>query len=548
MSDSKPSSNEQVTSETPAPQHQISDMNELKSSDWSRVSALAIIYFFAKTVYLLARNFIFALPVLAFNFSTLKENPAFAFSATVSILFIIFIISLVHYVFYQYRFTDGRVEIKQGAFNKVHLDLPFHKIQNVKIVQPIYYRYWEYAYLELDTAGSAQQEAKIVALPLVLAQKFKGLILRAKQEENNELSDDMMLSDQGEQNNSRSENETVLNKRSLSDLIVHGVSNNRVWIVLGFLAPFYNSIVGGVQNVFASVGLDLASYLNYQSQSVGLFILHALSLVMLIMLVMVSFSVLASIFVFYQYTLCKQGDRYIRRSGLLSKHEVSMRLSRIQIAIQQQDWLDVIIKRVNLRFEQNTSVASSQSHVNAIHSASKLLVPSVTPNESIELIQDAFDVKRFAQINFCAISKRFIIRQLLFLSFPILLLSLIFGVTIVGLHNEHSLIAWCLLALLNIAVLAFIYLRWRRWGYYFDGKFVYIRKGLFGVNYYVFPMAKTQQVCVKQSLFMRKHKLANLQFVLASGSYTLPFISDVDATKQAECALMIIAKYKPAWM
>jgi putative membrane protein len=64
---------------------------------------------------------------------------------------------------------------------------------------------------------------------------------------------------------------------------------------------------------------------------------------MLIMLVIVSLSVVGAILMFYKYTLSKTQVRYILGSGLLTKHEVSMKLSRIQIMVQAQDWLDVLL-------------------------------------------------------------------------------------------------------------------------------------------------------------------------------------------------------------
>ncbi|MDP5041087.1 MAG: hypothetical protein NWQ26_09510, partial [Paraglaciecola sp.] len=37
--------------------------------------------------------------------------------------------------------------------------------------------------------------------------------------------------------------EQLINQRSLPDLVLHGITNNRVWILLGGLAPFYDNIV-----------------------------------------------------------------------------------------------------------------------------------------------------------------------------------------------------------------------------------------------------------------------------------------------------------------
>ena len=516
-------------------------LEAFKTQEWSRVSPLAIVYFFAKTTWGIGNSLVYMLPILALNFDEVKNNIEIAFFVVLAAFLAILISSVLNYFFYFYKFSDKAVEIKQGVFKKSHLDLPFNKIQNVKIVQPLYYRFKQYAYIELDTAGSAKQEAKIIAIPLLLADSFKQLIMQIKQ---GDVSSSVAASNDKEDNSTSDvDKEVLLNERSIKDLVIHGISNNRVWIILGALAPFYNSITDNLGGFLNSFGFDIAAYLDYQNQSIGLFIIHVLSIAMLLMLVMVSISVVGSIFVYYKYRLSKQGDRYVRRSGLLSKHEVSMRLSRIQIAVQQQDWLDVLIKRVNLQFEQNTSGYNSNAQAGNINCANKLMVPSVTLPESAALVQDAFEVQAFKSIPFKAISKRFILRMLITIVLPIGLV--LFAVAYV---NKFPLAAFGIIVGFIILLALMVYQRWRRWGYYFSENFVYIRKGLLGVNYYVFPVAKLQQVSFIQSIFMKRNNLASLRFVLASGAYKIPFMPSQTAKNQSNFALNFVAKYKPAWM
>ncbi|OFA30090.1 hypothetical protein BAE46_11915 [Glaciecola punicea] len=516
------------------------NLTRTHTQEWSRVSPLAILYFFTKTVYgLVSGVLIYTLPAFAAGYSTIKENPVYLALGLIAFFTLILINSIAKYWFYLYKFTDERVEIKQGVFKKSHLDLPFKKIQNVKVIQPFYYRFNQYSFIELDTAGSAQQEAKIVALPLHLAESFKQMILQIKTNEPaNTLNKESGCVEVHQ------DKETLLNERSLMDLVIHGISNNRVWIFLGFLAPFYNAIGENIGLALESVGIDLMAYLDYESLSVGLFILHVLSLVMLVMLVVVSFSVIGSIFVFYKYKLSRLGDRYIRRSGLLTKHEVSMRLSRIQVAVQQQDWLDLIIQRTNLRFEQNMSMPVGGGQAGNINNASKLIVPSVTITESAALIQDAFNVKRFDSIVFTRISKRLIIR---ILAFPIMPILVLVNAVVIQ-SSETTILGWGILSMFNTLLVGLVYLRWWRWGYHFEKGFIYIRKGLIGVNYYVFPVGKTQQVVYQQSVFMRPHNLADINYVLASGFHKVPLIPEYLAREQANRALLIVARDKPVWM
>jgi putative membrane protein len=119
---------------------------------------------------------------------------------------------------------------------------------------------------------------------------------------------------------------------------------------------------------------------------------------------------------------------------------------------------------------------------------------------------------------------------------------------VIGFASSMSVIGWGILSGISLLLFAMVWLRWWRWGYFFDERFVYIRKGFFGVNYYVFPIEKTQQVSFSQSLFMRRGKIADLRYVLASGAHKVPLIPEQLAKAQVDEALLVVARDKPAWM
>jgi Predicted membrane protein len=168
------------------------------------------------------------------------------------------------------------------------------------------------------------------------------------------LAGDMQKVDMLE-NDSVESDEEVLNTRSIGDIVIHGITNNRVWIILGAAAPFYDDAIGLVSDWLADKGLQLNQIVGEQTVAWWQFGLYAFVILMMIMAAMALLSVGGALFTFYGYTLSRSDDRYIRRSGLLNKQEVSMRASRIQMITAKQDWLDKILKRVNLYFEQNST-------------------------------------------------------------------------------------------------------------------------------------------------------------------------------------------------
>ena len=508
---------------------------ELQNGEWNKLSPISIIYFTVRSIVDLANTFFYLIPVLALNFNKIKEQPLIIVVVASGILAFFIIMGVLNYWFYQFRVGSDRIEIKQGVFKKSHIDLPFERIQNVKLSQPLYYRINDYSCIELDTAGSAKQEAKIVALKTDLAKQFRIKILETATEHT---SDDAFASPV---DSSNALNEIILNRRSMRDLVIHGLTNNRIWIFLGALAPFYNAISDFLSQFFESIGFDAEVYFSLETQAWWEFGLHVLSVAMLIMLVIVSFSVVGAILMFYKYTLSKTQDRYIRRSGLLTKHEVSMKLSRIQIMVQAQDWLDVLLGRVNLSFEQNTSGVANASKAGD-QMSNKLLVPSVTIEESLALMKDAMPSQTLGDQVFKPISKRYILRGLLFFALPVGILLF------VAIFRDDPVVATTF-GLSAVAIIgAILAIRWRRWGYSYDQEYFYLRKGFFGVNYYCFPMYKVQQAQFKQSLFIRPYQLASLKIVLASGAKLVPYIPANEVKNIINSILDQLVVDKRSWM
>jgi putative membrane protein len=500
---------------------------------WQRLAPISILYFVGSTLKAVVGNMLFVLPAFAISFSQFSQAPLLWLSGLSVFILLLFVSAAFNYYFYQYRLQNDSVEIRSGVLAKKNINLPFSKIQNVKLEQPFYYRMTQFVCMELDTAGSSQQEAKIVALKIELADQLKRKILQNHNDIDeqtalilDECSDDI-------------DTPTVLNKRSLQDLVIHGITNNRVWIILGVAAPLFNQIADQFNNVLTSWGIDIEQLVNSETIIWWQFALFALTTFVLISVLLGLLSVLGAIFVFYDFTLIKSGDRYIRKSGLLTKQEVSMKLTRLQIIVRKQDWLDIILGRINLYLEQNQT---GQQNPNAITSANKILIPSVMIAECKFLINDALPRSRSFEQNYQQISKRFMFRLICYWIFPFLVVSSL--ATLLQGHWD----AFVLVLILSIIASCLVVLRWYRWGYGADGEFIYVRKGLFGVDYFCFPIAKIQQTHFRQSVLMKRHGLAHCQFILASGEVTIPFLPESNLRQLIDRCLYQIESEKRPWM
>lgn len=511
----------------------LTELNQTADqAQWQRVSAIAILYFAVAVLRFFVGQFVYLIPPFILLFNRIKDNPGLAIGLLSGVLILIIITALLKFYYFQYRLSAGTVEIRSGVISKKYLNLPFNRIQNIKLEQPIFYRPADYVCLQLDTAGSVHQEARLVALSRPFAEALKQHILDVRQHATSEPDDTDIKKTAPESPDSA---EQLLNQRSLADLVIHGISNNRIWLFLGLAAPFYNQLADKVFDLLLKAGIDLPAMFDPTQQSWLVIGLYALSLTMFIMLLLTLFSVLGSVLSFYGYTLHKKQDNYIRRSGLLTKHEVSMKLSRLQWIALKRDWLDMLLGRVNLRFEQ---INGQQQFA----TEQKIMVPSVTPAEASVLVSNAYPDSQLSSVAFNHISRRFIWRYLLLFWLPVGLVVQL----LLFLNQQPAL------AVLSIIPLAFwallIIMRWYRYGYAQDDNYYYVRRGYFGVDYYCFAKYKLQQVTFKQSWLMRRSRLCSVKLVMASGALDIPFVSEADGRALLEQGLYQLQRSKKAWM
>ncbi|AUC89350.1 hypothetical protein CW735_15100 [Alteromonas sp. MB-3u-76] len=523
---------------------------EVETGDaWQRLALIAILYFSVRNIKNSAQGLIYIIPALAIGSNILSNLNSPEAYITIGVLVSTAVISgLISFFMYTFRIHNQHVEIHTGVFQRRYTNLPFWRIQNVKIEHPFYYRPFGYALVVLDTAGSGKEEANIVAVPLAYANALRKQVLAEKTKDDGGNHHQAPVSDSeineadnagSYQNNTNEHDEEVLNTRSIGDIVIHGITNNRVWIILGAAAPFYDDAIGLVSEWLADKGLQLNQLVGEQTVAWWQFGLYAFVILMMLMAAMALLSVGGALFTFYGYTLSRSDDRYIRRSGLLNKQEVSMRASRIQMITAKQDWLDKVLKRVNLYFEQN-STAGQQ--VQELMSPNKLIVPSVTEQEAVALSQEVMPNCQLHRSDYLGISKRFILHWLLTAwSIPVSILLLI------GTVSAELDILLTSLGLLILASLL-LTLRWWRWGIASDSQYVYIRRGRIGVDYLCFEPYKIQQVIVKQSVFMRRRKLASIKFVLASGSVTVPFLPEDYVKTLANNVLLEVESTRKSWM
>ncbi|MDG1474832.1 MAG: PH domain-containing protein [Porticoccaceae bacterium] len=497
---------------------------------WLKLPPIALAYFALAVVKNFAGQLEMLIPLVFAGYSIAKNNITAFFVLSMLLMCITMVYSVLNFIAYRYRLSDQSIEIRSGVIQKSQINLPFERIQNIKLVQPIYYRWTGYCCMEFDTAGSAKNEASIVAIKLTSAQQFKQRIMTNAPTQKSADAAAPKSTDA----------ERLLIKRKLYDLILHGLTNNRIWIFLGAAAPFYNGIGTYIASVLSRWGIDL-SQINLKTQSDFSVTLTVLTLIVLILLLVALLSIISAIITHYDFTLEKVSARYVRRSGLFTKREVSMPLRRLQLTLYQQDWLDLVLKRVNIVFQQNANVGGEISNTNL---SQKILVPSITYDEADLLIEDAMPNVNLRHNHYKHVSRRLIAKLWLQFWLPF---SIMISVGTYLLAKSLLLSIIMLVCASLLGSLAAI-LSWYRWGYYEDAQYVCFRRGFLGRDFGCFLHYKVQQVQLHETWLMKRHKLCSLSFVLASQTIKVPYIPITAARKMINRSLGQVEHSGQSWM
>lgn len=497
----------------------------MSNNPWRRLSPFAIVYFTGRTL----GQLVGAVPLMALGLLAIAQSDwqSLVIYGGAGALLVVLFATLFFLNFY-YVQQDDRFLIRKGVLSTNLTEVPFSKIQNLNIKQPFYFRPLDLVVLTIDSAGSSQAEVEIAALRSADANRIKAEVMAFQR-----AAPTAAIKVETAPN---AEMACLLLRRSFSDIIIHGFTNNRAWLLLAFLAPVAGQLDELLLALFARFELDLEQW--FAAQSLLLVLLVFVAAVVGVFVLISILSVLGSVVALFHYRLLFDKQVYTRKSGLLSRYEVQIKRSRVQTLKYMQTGLDLLFDRINLVLEPFSS-GSQDNHKSRF--MQKILVPSLTAQEAPGLVGHIYPQLDIKQVIFRAISRYYIWQKMLFGAVPVALLStaLVHGQPL--LQSILGLTVFCALMLL-------VWLRWMRYGVGICGDYIVMRSGLLGVVIICLPVHKVQQVKFLQSLFLRRRGLASLQLVASSRTVTLPFIPAELAEQLLDRVLAEVENSESSWM
>ena len=500
-------------------------MNTPEIGPWRRTSPLAILFFLGKLARDIAKNAWQSLaPIAALVIATGGDMIDRLKIGGILFLVAVIIISILRFWFFRFQLSDDSILIREGVVKKKQLDIKFDRIQGINTQQNIVFRYFGLVTVNFDTAGSSGDEGNLPAVPRKFADSLREHIGRPLGQAPTAANGEEIAPD-------------TLLRLDWRDMIKIGLSDKRVLLVLAVLGPVMERLGDGADEVIASYAEEAAQGAFQYGVAIGVTIFVTLAIGAVLLLALISIT--AAFLRYHNFELFLDGTTLRSNGGLLTTHEVSMGLGKIQTLRLQQG----VILRFFKRFRMSARQARA-SHKN--DSSKSFTIPIVSGDEATDLRRRFLDKEGRGLIQIPS-SDQFNPISAYFMRLPIMinvLIPILVASTVFTVAGDRA----ALLFLLWIPIsLFFIYKTWRHAGYLYTDEGFVRRSGTVSYRTVALLYRKVQRVSVSRSPLQHRKGLATLRVYMASGSVRIPYIEYKLATRLRDYILYKVESSRKAW-
>lgn len=489
-------------------------MNNIDLSTPQRQVALgSVVFFFINLRKSLQAIIVLFLPLLG------KRGPMVIVVFSILIFSLLVFIAIISYVqwkrFLFYVEKDDFV-IRKGVLRKQKVHIPLERIQSIHIHESVIHRIFGLAALKLDTAGSADQEGEISALPKEYAIELKAQLLSMKANQTEPV--------QGEEVNKEIESNDILQLSPLHLLKV-GITENHLRSLLIIVSAYffivnqYSSIAGYEEENILKETLNQL----YFWFPVFLITIFIASILVSLVLILIRY---------YNLTVRLTHNGLEVSHGLLKKEENIVPRNKLQFITWASNPLQRWIGYQSLALYQASStkqdkkkavriVGCDENHRSALNSA---LFPDKLDEEEHQIKPHPF----------------WLTRVRIFLAIPLLVIG--------------AVLAWqAPLYTVSILIPAILFYFWT--GSYYQSiraslsdQFLTIERGYIFRSFTKMEVHKVQNITIKQSLFQKRRNVYNVVVHTAAGSKTIPYLPSNDALLLTNKLLYLVEHQNLAWM
>jgi putative membrane protein len=471
-------------------------------------SAVGIFLFAAKAF----REFL-AIAAVMIGSLAQKEKPMAAWVITIAgIILFIFGRAFLEYFFFRFYVSGEQLVVKKGVFAKKTIVIPFERIQTVQLEQNLFHRIIHHYRVSIDTAGTEKTEVSIHALSFEKALSFKNV-----------------LTEQHPVASAPVESTHAVIRLAPKDLFKLAVSHNHletVALIIAFLLARF-------QDIKEMFGIDAYDWMENRGKQVAVttrlvafFIFSAMLAAMLISIarIILKFSDL-------QITLSEKG--FNLKHGLLHSHQQFIGANKIQYVQWNANW---IRRKIGMYMFHVKTTGEAD-----IKNKRKIQVP-VTRQEHLHQLAAYYQPDLPSLENeHHRIQPQFVFRKTLFGGFPF---------TIVMIVTFYFMIKWQALwwSLLLVYFIIRNMIFRRNFKFWVKEDAIEISSGVWGRQKLILNWHKLQVVTIRQGIYQRQRKLADLLLQTASGDVVLPYITLEEAQMLSDYATMKAESTQKRWM
>lgn len=434
-----------------------------------------------------------------------------------SILALLFTVpfAILHYYFFDFSITTREISIQSGIFSRKQRNIPIKRIQNINIEQNFLQRILGISKVTFETAGNKELEGQLEFISKSDALSLKNIIqnFQTNLEKNNANIEDPALNEDQKKENKAKDNQNILYKITMNEIIFHGISRFRPVLLVVFFWIF--SLAQQFYFLPQINDLNTESLQSIEEMLMNENIGIVISLTILFALFGTwLLDIILTFNQFYGFKLSDSRGKLITDYGLLTKRHTTIPLKKLQS-------LTILTNPLKKKFDYFGLVIQTAGYGAMKGGSADIAIPIAKKNALFEITRY---IRKFEiPSEFNQVSKKTIRRASIrgFVYFAILL---------TGLYFLYSQLLW--LSVLMPLIFLHSILRWKFMGYCIEDENVIIKYGYFRQKITVIPIRKIQTLSMTANFFQRRLNLASIIVDTAShstvGYLTTNVITDLD--------------------
>jgi putative membrane protein len=224
------------------------------------------------------------------------------------------------YTLYRWRLADDELLLRSGVLSRRNRVIPLARVQNVEVRQNVAHRVFGVAELRVETAGSGKEaEAVLSVLALADAQAARVRLLAHRR-----AAVPSGAADDGETEAAERPAAPPLARLSTGDVLLAGATANEAGVIAAALAGLLQFADDLPLPFFERVGDEV------MGRAADALLLFGIALVFLFLLFGWLISIAGAVVRYHGFTLSVDGGEMRKRYGLLTVHEASVPLERVQ--------------------------------------------------------------------------------------------------------------------------------------------------------------------------------------------------------------------------